>query len=43
MKNKIPLHIAVESNLKEMVEILLSKGSNINARDFYFQCLITKY
>ena len=33
-KKKTPLHIAVESRSKEMIEILISKGANINEIDF---------
>ena len=37
MKNKTPLHIAAENNSKEIVEILISKGSDINAKDINYQ------
>ena len=36
-KNKSPLHIAVEKNAKEMLEILLSKGVDINIIDIIYQ------
>ena len=32
MKNKTPLHIAAEKNSKEIGEILISKGADINAK-----------
>ena len=30
-KNKTPLHIAAENNSKEIGELLISKGADINA------------
>ena len=33
MKNKTPLHIAAEKNSKEIGEILILKGANINESD----------
>ena len=35
-----PLHIAVENNSKEMIELLIKKGANINAIDIIFQIII---
>ena len=35
-KNKTPLHIALEKNSKEMFEILISKGADINAIDVIY-------
>ena len=32
-KNKTPLHYAAEKNSKEIGEILISKGADINAKD----------
>ena len=39
-KNQTPFHIAAQKNLKEMIELLQSKGADPNAEDFYFQNLI---
>ena len=33
MKNKIPLHIAVQNNSQEIIDILISNGANKNAKD----------
>ena len=33
--NKIPLHIAAENNSKELVELLIGKGADIHAKDYY--------
>ena len=35
-KNKTPLHIALEKNSKEVLEILISKGADINAIDVFY-------
>ena len=35
-KNRTPLHYATEKNSKEMVEILISKGADINAIDIIY-------
>ena len=35
-KNKTPLHIALEKNSKEIGEILISKGADINAIDIVY-------
>ena len=32
-----PLHIAAEKNSKEIGELLISKGANINAKDIIYQ------
>ena len=40
MKKKTPLHIALENNFKEISEILISKGADINAEDIIYQNLI---
>ena len=32
-KNQTPLHYAAEKKSKEMFEILISKGADINAKD----------
>ena len=31
-----PLHIAAEKNSKEIIEILISKGANSNAKDIIY-------
>ena len=36
MKNKTSLHIAAENNSKEMFELLISKGADINAIDIIY-------
>ena len=36
-KNKTPLHIALEKNLKEIGELLISEGADINAKDINYQ------
>ena len=38
MKNNTPLHYAVKNQSKEMVELLITKGADINAKDII--CLI---
>ena len=35
-KNITPLHIAAINNSKEMMELLISKGADINAIDFIY-------
>ena len=35
-KNITPLHYAIEKNSKEMIELLVSKGADINAKDIIF-------
>ena len=39
-KNQTPLHIALENNSKEIGEILISKGADINAKDINYQNII---
>ena len=34
--NKTPLHIAAEKNSKDIVEILISKGADINTKDIIY-------
>ena len=36
MKNWTPLHIAAENNSKEIGELLISKGADINAEDIIY-------
>ena len=36
-KKKTPLHIAAEKNWKEIGELLISKGADINAKDINYQ------
>ena len=40
MENATPLHYAAEANFKEIGELLISKGADINAKDVIYQ--ITK-
>ena len=40
LKNKTPLHIAAENNSKEIGEILISKGADINAKDIIYLNII---
>ena len=35
-KNKTPLHYAAEKNSKEIGELLISKGADINAKDIIY-------
>ena len=37
MMNRTPLHIAAENNSKDMLEILILKGADINAGDINYQ------
>ena len=39
-KNLTPLHYAAKFNSKEVFELLISMGANINAKDDNFQILI---
>ena len=39
-KNKTPLHYAAKSNSKEIGEVLISKGADINAKDIIYQNII---
>ena len=36
MKKMTPLHVAVKYNSKEMFELLISKGADINAIDIIY-------
>ena len=36
MKNDTPLHYASKNNLKEMIELLISKGADINVKDIIY-------
>ena len=36
MKNKTPLHYAAKSNSKEVGELLISKGADINTKDIIY-------
>ena len=36
----MPIHYAAESNSKEILELLLSKGVDINAKDISYHNLI---
>ena len=38
-KNVTPLYYATEKNLKEEIELLLSKGADINAKTIIYQIL----
>ena len=40
MKNQTPLHIAAFRSLKEIKQLLISKGADINAIDICFLCMI---
>jgi len=35
-----PLHDAIENTRKDIVEILISKGADINAKDIIYQMMI---
>ena len=37
--NNTPLHIAAENNSKEIGEILISEGADINAKDIFYQII----
>ena len=39
-KNETPLHIAAENNSKEIGELLISKGADINAKDINYQTIL---
>ena len=36
-KNRTPLHVAAYSNSSKIIEILISKGADINAKDIIYQ------
>ena len=36
LNNETPLHIALEKNSKEMFELLITKGVDINAKDIIY-------
>ena len=40
MKNKTALHIAASHNSKEIGEVLISKGADINAKDIIYQIIL---
>ena len=40
MKNCTPLHYAAENNSREIGELLISLGANIDARDITYQNLM---
>ena len=35
----MPLHVAAEKNSKEIVELLISKGADINAKTIFYQII----
>ena len=39
-KNETPLHYALEKNSKEIGEVLISKGADINAKDIIYLNMI---
>ena len=39
MKNRTPLHYAAKHNSKEIGELLISRGADINAKDIIFQII----
>ena len=39
-KNQTPLHYAARHNSKEIGELLISKGADINAKDINYQNII---
>ena len=39
-KNKTPLHYAAEKNSKEIGELLISKGADMNAKDIIYLNII---
>ena len=38
-KNYTPLHIATKNNSKEVVELLIRNGADINAKDIIYQII----
>ena len=43
MKNETPLHYAAKKNSKEIGELLISKGADINARDSIYLNIIIEF
>ena len=39
-KNKTPLHIAAENNSKEIAELLILEGADINIKDLFYPNLL---
>ena len=39
MNNKSPIHYAAKYNSKEIRELLISKGADINAKDIIYQII----
>ena len=40
MKNKTPLMCTIENNAKDVIELLISSGANINITDIIYPILI---
>ena len=40
---KTPLHCAVEKNSKEIVELLITKGADINVNDIIYQIIVSLF
>ena len=40
MKNNTALHLAAKKNSKKMIELLISKGADINAKDIIYLIII---
>jgi len=38
-KNKTPLHYTAEKNSKEIEELLITKGADVNAKDIIYQII----
>ena len=38
--NWTPLHLAARNNSKEIGELLIKKGADINAKDIFYQIII---
>ena len=39
MKNNTPLHIAVDNERKEIIELLIAKGANMNAINIHYDSI----
>ena len=39
-KNQTALHIAAKNNLREMGQLLISKGADINAKDIFYPNIV---